>query len=679
MLREASPSAAAEPVSRRLFAYTAGFLWQPRLRALLRAAGYSLHLGLPGPTDRVVVWGRSPYSARGEAVAARRGTGLVRLEDAFLRSIHPGRQRGAGGPLGLMIDPDGVHFDASRPSQLERLLAKEPLDDTALLDRAREGMARLKASNLSKYNDFDERLEPPPPGYVLVIDQTAGDASIRHGGASTGTFREMLAVAQIENPGARIVIKTHPETRAGLRAGHYGAQNIDARTTLLTDPVSPWALLEGAVAVYTVSSLLGYEAILAGHRPRVFGQPFYAGWGLTQDETPVPRRARRLTRAQIFAASHILAPVWFDPCRQRLCSFEEALDQLEAEVRTFRADRLGHVATGMRLWKRRPLQQIFGGETPVRFVEPPQKAAEVAQVQGRSLLIWAGKEPAGFSAPALRVEDGFLRSKGLGADLVPPLSLVTDGSGIYYDPTRPSDLEALIAAPLPPGGERRAERLMAALRKAGVSKYNLDGGIPALPEGHRILVPGQVEDDASIRLGAGETCTNLALLAKARTENPAAVVIFKPHPDVEAGLRPGAVPAAEALRYADLVVQKSNPIALIEAVDEVWTMTSLLGFEALLRGKKVTVTGAPFYAGWGLTRDLGTIPARRIARPGLAHLVHAALISYPRYFDPISRRPCPPEVVLERLSKGPLPRPGPLNRTLAKLQGLFAAWACLWR
>ena len=34
------------------------------------------------------------------------------------------------------------------------------------------------------------------------------------------------------------------------------------------------------------------------------------------------------------------------------------------------------------------------------------------------------------------------------------------------------------------------------------------------------------------------------------------------------------------------------------------TMTSLAGFEALLRGKPVTTHGQPFYAGWGLTEDI---------------------------------------------------------------------------
>src|SRR5690606_39795096 len=91
---------------------------------------------------------------------------------------------GGGPPLGLLIDGLGVHFDSSKPSRLERILATDPLDDGAILARARDGMERLKAAHLSKYNAFDPALPVPEPGYVLVIDQTQGDASIEWGGAS---------------------------------------------------------------------------------------------------------------------------------------------------------------------------------------------------------------------------------------------------------------------------------------------------------------------------------------------------------------------------------------------------------------------------------------------------------------------------------------------------------------
>ena len=108
-------------------------------------------------------------------------------------------------------------------------------------------------------------------------------------------------------------------------------------------------------------------------------------------------------------------------------------------------------------------------------------------------------------------------------------------------------------------------------------------------------------------------------------------------------------------------------------------MTSLRGFEALLRGKTVTCLGAPFYAGWGLTTDLGAVPARRSTEIALESLVHASFIDYPRYFDQTTQQPCPAEVVLERLASGKVLQPKPFNRILSKLQGLFASKAHFWR
>ena len=292
-------------------------------------------------------------------------------------------------------------------------------------------------------------------------------------------------------------------------------------------------------------------------------------------------------------------------------------------------------------------------------------------------MIWASKGRA-----EVQVEDGFLRSRGLGAALVPPLSLVLDDLGIYYDPSHESRLERLLseACTLRPDQINRAQRLRDQIIAGGLSKYNLGGAGPDLldlPAGRRILVVGQVEDDASITMGMASIKTNRALLEATRHANPNACLLYKPHPDVVAGLRPGAT--AEALDLADRVLDHTDPIALLPEVSEVWTMTSLLGFEALLRGVPVTTLGAPFYAGWGLTRDLGPVPERRNARLTLDQLVYATLIAYPRYHDPVTRKPAPPEVIVHRLAEGPLPHPGRLNRSLSKLQGLLAARAHWWR
>ncbi|EEB83099.1 capsular polysaccharide biosynthesis protein [Roseobacter sp. GAI101] len=667
-----TPAAGPEK-DRRLFVYNGGFLTQRRIRRILQLAGHSLHLGLPRAGDAVAVWGNSPTAHRGLSVAQRRGVPVVRVEDAMLRSLFPGR---AGEPpIGLLIDHKGAHFDPRQPSDLETLLATHPLDDTALLDRARGCIARIQEAHLTKYTAFRVDTPPPDPGYVLVIDQTRGDASVTASGADRSRFLEMLVFAQQENPGARIVIKTHPETAKGYRTGHFGPEDENARITLLTGPISPWVLFEGAVRVYTVSSQMGFEAIFAGHKPRVFGQPFYAGWGLTEDEFPVQRRQRTLTRAQIFAAAMILYPKWYDPHRDRLCDLETTIEALAATTRAWREDHNGWVASGMSLWKRGPLQRFFGTWSPVVFEEDPPRA----RASGKAWMVWAGKADVGHG-DAMRVEDGFLRSRGLGADLIPPLSLVCDDLGIYYDPRQPSRLEEWIATrcSLRPDQRRRAERLIKRLRATGLSKYNLGGAVSldGLPEGRRILVPGQVEDDASVKTGTDHVSTNLGLLQAARAANPDAVILYKPHPDVEAGLRPGAV---DATGLAYRVMARTDPVSLLAHVDEVWTMTSLLGFEALVRGVRVVAVGAPFYAGWGLTDDRGDVPPRRRADVDLEGLVHAALIDYPRYVDPLSGLACPVEIVMQRLAEGDLPYPGVGNRLLAKVQGAFAGKAHLWR
>ena len=657
----------AAGTSRRLFIFNGGFLTGPRLRRILGLAGYRVTLGLPGPGDLVGIWGASPTAWRGKALAARRGAGLLRVEDAFLRSVLPGRARGGPvarrGPVGLILDPLGLHFDPETPSLIETLVTSP--EAQARQPQARAAIERLIAADLSKYNAHLPDAAPPAPDYVLVIDQTRGDASLL--GAGRAEFLDMLAAARDENPGQRLVIRSHPETAAGLRPGHFTTADLRPGEAFCSGPVSPWRLLDGAARVYAMSSQLGYEAMLAGHRPRVFGRPFYAGWGLSDDQHGLSRRQPASIEA-LFAASHLIAPTWYDPCRDCLTDFEGALRQLEAESRAWREDHTGHLAYGMRLWKRPFVARFFGNGAGVRFTDRPQAGVTLA---------WANR--AAEVPGAKRIEDGFIRSRGLGAALVPPLSLVADDLGIYYDPGRESRFERLMAAPLPPDGEARALALAEALTKAGVTKYNLGGAVPELPSGRRILVPGQVEDDASIRLGARAERSNLALLTRARAEFPDAVLIYKPHPDVEAGLRPGLIPEAQLTALADVVARDTSAAALMARVDGVITITSTMGFEALLRGLPVTTLGAPFYAGWGLTQDLGPVPERRQVRASLAQLVHAALIAYPRYFDPVSRLPCPPEVALTRLADPGFAPGGARLRLLAKAQGLFSGHAWIWR
>ena len=275
------------------------------------------------------------------------------------------------------------------------------------------------------------------------------------------------------------------------------------------------------------------------------------------------------------------------------------------------------------------------------------------------------------SRPLVEVEDGFLRSKGLGANCVPPLSITVDRLGAYFDPAQPSELEVQLQdGAFDTAVVERAAYLREVIVASGLSKYGCGGDVvDRRHEGRRhILVPGQVEDDRSVQTGGCGLSTNLELLMRVREQAPDAYILYKPHPDVVAGHRKGSIPDRICLQYADEVVCEPSITSLIAMVDEVHVNTSLAGFEALMRQKPVTTYGVPFYAGWGLTRDLGPVPARRTAKRSLDELVAATLLLYPRYLDPSTGLPCPPEVIVERLSAREATDDG-LVVTMRRLQG----------
>lgn len=283
-------------------------------------------------------------------------------------------------------------------------------------------------------------------------------------------------------------------------------------------------------------------------------------------------------------------------------------------------------------WKRSAVRQCF----PAVRVVFIASASHVPS--GGVLAVWGMKPVVGELASdvrILRLEDGFLRSVGLGADLIRPMSWVVDGRGIYYDATRPSDLEVLLSSHVFDSTLiMRAACLRERIVVARLTKYNVGDGRWQPPSASRrlILVPGQVESDASLAFGAPCIRRNMDLLRAVRETNPGAHVIYKPHPDVVARLRAAGEGETSAMQWCDEVVVDASMDCLLERVDEVHVMTSLAGFEALLRGKKVTCYGQPFYAGWGLTMDKVPID-RRTRRLSLDELVAGALILYPRYLS----------------------------------------------
>jgi capsular polysaccharide export protein len=300
-------------------------------------------------------------------------------------------------------------------------------------------------------------------------------------------------------------------------------------------------------------------------------------------------------------------------------------------------------------WRKRALVRGFAGRSDISFV-----ASGKAVPAGARLLLWGSSAaPQGLpdGVRLVRIEDGFLRSVGLGADLTRPMSWVLDEVGIYYDATRPSALEqGLSGTDWAPAQLERAARFRERLVAAGLTKYNLAAAPWRRPEAARrvVLVPGQVESDASIGLGAVDVRTNFDLLQAARAARPDAWIVYKPHPDVVAGLRGAGRGEQRAAELCDEIVTEGAMQQMLALVDEVHVMTSLTGFEALLRSKPVVCHGLPFYAGWGLTEDRHVAP-RRGRRLSLDQLVAGALLDYPSYMRRATNQLCSPEQALEEL------------------------------
>ncbi|WP_454286169.1 capsular polysaccharide export protein, LipB/KpsS family [Rhizobium arsenicireducens] len=273
--------------------------------------------------------------------------------------------------------------------------------------------------------------------------------------------------------------------------------------------------------------------------------------------------------------------------------------------------------------------------------------ARIAALDHPSVIVWGPNLPqaaASFCAmrniPVHFIEDGFLRSVGGSAGQSAPFSLTLDRQRPFFDSRGPSDLEDLLKTydfVADPVLIDRARAGLAAMLENRIGKY---GGQPArgtvdLPggSGRRVLVVGQVESDASIRFGAERPILNNDLVRLAVRENPGATILYKPHPDVLKGVRKPSSDPAEVAHLCNVLAAPTALPDVLDAVDHVYTITSLAGFEALMRGKRVTVSGSPFYAGWGLTDDRQPNPRRGRAL-SLEALFAGVYLLYPRYFDP---------------------------------------------
>ena len=618
----------------------------------------------------VYVWGNKASAAVGICYAKQHNKSLIRLEDGFFRSIRGGQSEM---PLSLIVDHSGIYYDARTASDLEKILqgvkTDDPLDDPVLLERAARLLQGLRQEPISKYNDgslwpsvplaklIKESAEAVSLGKsskaVLILDQTYGDASVRDGLTPDGAFEQMVQHALEHYPNSPIWIKSHPDVIQGRKKGYLSPQLAEhPRIEFIAEHISPHLLFESVSTVLTATSQLGFEALLQGKEVLCFGAPFYSGWGLTQDFVEVPRRTKRRTLQQLFAAACLLYPNYRDPLTGEACEAERVIEHLMVQRRRFKKNVGVFLCVGISHWKRDSVRRFLSGPgSIVHFCSPRKLEKRLSQIEPSHLVVWGQKisqevldKLAKEGLTIERMEDGFLRSSGLGSDLTAPASLVLDPRGIYYDPSRPSALEERIEQlEFSQMMLERAANLRRQIVEMRVSKYNVqqDQSLNLEHSNGRkiILIVGQVDDDASLRLGCDsrwtdknkqKITTNAELVEWVRKEHPDAFLVFKPHPDVLSGNRIGKLDEKQNA-LLDHIETEHSLAACLDAVEEVHTLTSLVGFEALIRRLPVHCYGLPFYAGYGLTQDYLAIP-RRKKRLLLDELVYAALIDYPVYY-----------------------------------------------
>lgn len=253
---------------------------------LFLGLGRSLFLSKP---DAVLGWGFRNSSQRARNYCKQKYIPYIASEDGFLRSILPGHR---DFNRSLILDEHGIYYLAERPSALEKMIvARAKMNENV---EGRTVRNAIFTNKLSKYNhapevDLGKKFNVASTSATIVIDQTRDDASIRLGLASAQSFlRAVVDALKYDDP---IIIKTHPDVFDGRKKGYLGKETLYRllpkrdfdRLMFLTEPVNPNCVFDIAKRVHVVTSQVGFEALGAGVDVSVYGMPFYAGWGLTND------------------------------------------------------------------------------------------------------------------------------------------------------------------------------------------------------------------------------------------------------------------------------------------------------------------------------------------------------------------------------------------------------------
>lgn len=659
---------------------------------------------------------RAEFFVSGDNVAlylrkyiAASGKPVTYISEGPLRSV--GLAGNAAPPYSLLLDRSAPHYDARRSSDLEEILNGYDFEaDTALMERAALLQASLLHSGLNKYNhiapvdDLQLLYGVKDRPRVLVLGQLEGTTAFKLANPRGYSNNDLVTIAAMENPGAHIIFKPHPNVLNKFQTTISSPAKVAHLCQVLERDLPLAQALETVDKVYTISSLGGFEALLRGISTTTLGLPFYAGWGLGDDRQALARRQRTLTIEQVFAAMYVLYPVYVDSLYKATISAERAIERLSelgqantlqklsavqyeltpssprGQVQTFV---LGDVSYQSRLnswFADRKFSNIPAAlvdkDFNLKFKANLDKNKNIeffiASADCPPYLVKYA-ETSGKKTSYLT--EGFLCSAEINSKKYLPYSLLIDGKAPHYDARKASDLEELINTHDFASDTElmaRAALLREKLLQSGLSKRNHANRIADVQSIYggksrtRILVLGQVEDSLAFKLSNPRGYTNNDLVTIAAMENPGAQIIFKPAPEILHKLSK-AVSNPAQVKHLCQILEQDLPLAqALETVDHVYTISSLGGFEALLRGINTTTLGMPFYAGWGLGDDRQE-SERRTRKLTIDQVFAAVYVLYPVYVDPLYKMPISAERAIDRLTES-----ATLARELAKPSNIDA-------
>ena len=320
---------------------------------------------LPKPVDinqadSIFVWSDSNIDALKNVLIDRKiNLPIVVFEEPFLRSIDLYRNKNSATYNSKYCMPCGftwanyAHYDIRGHGRLEALLTDKfiPLTNNQFR-RASYCIDKIVKNKLSKYNNQWKDFKVDNNEYkILIVDQALGDQSVNLSKASVNTFKTMLddALCKTDN----VYIKVHPEQLVGRRKGYFNFDKPNNEQILVTkqkyptvkiinDYVNPISLIEKFDEVWTVSSQLGFEALMLNKRVVCYGTPFYSGYGLTIDKYATEALKFRqtfnnnLTVEDIFYKTYIEYTTYCNPFNYKdRWQIEDVIDNLICQSKQF--------------------------------------------------------------------------------------------------------------------------------------------------------------------------------------------------------------------------------------------------------------------------------------------------------------------------------------------------------